>query len=281
MTILRALVLSAATTLAFVPGKRVAANGEPQRPTTNWSEPPYFGAFTVASGNTYTLLQAGTVMGTDGKLSLFAVFYASYTHDPDKVLAAAKDLFEATRLLAEKQGQSRMAIVAYFDLEPGQELSSADSFGVLYEQNQTGDWSRSPLKGTVPPAGPKWAARRAPGRDEKAEAAARASAVAWLARMDKSLDGEAWATASPQFRSRVASVDFEKMAATIRASKGRVTERTPLSALARTWVKGYPDGSYVAFDYVSRFSSAGQVVERISMVLDKDGAWRVIGYSLY
>jgi Protein of unknown function (DUF4019) len=118
-------------------------------------------------------------------------------------------------------------------------------------------------------------------RDERAESAARAIAVAWLTVLDSGFYAKAWGSASPILTKRTSASEFSRMAKGIRDSKGRQIGRRVLSTFARTHVKGLPHGSYVVLDFESKFEKAAGVVERVTTALDEDGVWRVMSYSMY
>jgi hypothetical protein len=66
----------------------------------------------------------------------------------------------------------------------------------------------------------------------------------------------------------------------VREPLGTVKSRKLQSAKYSTTLPGAPDGEYVVLKYDTSFEKKDSAVETITMALDKDGKWRVVGYYI-
>jgi hypothetical protein len=85
--------------------------------------------------------------------------------------------------------------------------------------------------------------------------AARAAADTWLGIVDAGNYAQSWETA---------------------ATKSR-TLKSSTSAKA---LPGAPDGEYVVFDFDAAYENKASATERVTVALDKDSTWRVVGYFI-
>jgi hypothetical protein len=65
----------------------------------------------------------------------------------------------------------------------------------------------------------------------------------------------------------------------VRDPLGAFAERKIVESAYKTSLAGQPPGEYVTVIFESRFANKPDVVETVTTVLDKDGKWRVTGYS--
>lgn len=121
---------------------------------------------------------------------------------------------------------------------------------------------------------PVWAQ----GTGEK-EAKAIEAAKAWLQLVDKGKFGESWDAAAFFFKSQVARDKWDARLANSRVPLGRVLSRTLSNQMYTTQLENAPKAEYV----IVRFDTAydgGKKVETVIPVLEKDGVWRVCGFSI-
>jgi hypothetical protein len=121
-----------------------------------------------------------------------------------------------------------------------------------------------------------WASSPMP--QEAAEAAAIASAEAWLAKVDAGKYAESWQEAAEIFRSAVAKEKWLSMVAAVRQPLGKVGSRKLISKKYTESLPNAPAGKYVVLQFETSFENKKGAVETITPMLDKDGTWRVSGY---
>lgn len=107
--------------------------------------------------------------------------------------------------------------------------------------------------------------------------AARAAVDSWLNLIDTGNYAKSWDEAATFFKSAVPSETWQGAVKTARSPFGALKSRTVRSAIPASKLPGAPEGEYVVFDFDAIFEQkpAG---ERVTVVRDKDGAWRVVGY---
>jgi opacity protein-like surface antigen len=118
------------------------------------------------------------------------------------------------------------------------------------------------------------------GAADDPEAKAVAAAKSWLALVDAGTYGPSWDAAASMFKSTVTKVDWERMAASARGPFGKLRSRELTSSKAVTSLPGAPDGHYVVIQFKTAFEHKAQAVETVTVVLEKDGIWRVTGYFI-
>jgi len=120
---------------------------------------------------------------------------------------------------------------------------------------------------------PAWA------QHEAQEAKAEEAAKAWLTLVDTGQFGQSWDKAAFYFRSQVAREKWDASLANSRVPLGRVTSRTLLNKKYTTELENAPKAEYVVILYNTVFDG-GKRVEIVVPVLEKDGVWRVCGFSI-
>jgi hypothetical protein len=114
----------------------------------------------------------------------------------------------------------------------------------------------------------------------EAEKAAQQAAQSWLALFDSGKYEENWEQASQGLKDIADKQDFIESLATARGRTGKVVTRKLKSSVYTTKLAGSPDGQYVVIQYESSFENLGSAIEVLVPMLDKDGKWRVSGYSV-
>jgi Protein of unknown function (DUF4019) len=113
------------------------------------------------------------------------------------------------------------------------------------------------------------------------------AAERWLVPVDAQRYGDAWAMASEPFKAKVARDAFRDGIAAIRKDYGKVEKRVgermafrndmPAPDQGDTAVKA---GTEVAILFDTVFAGQKKAQEEVTMVLEKDGIWRVAGYYI-
>ena len=123
-----------------------------------------------------------------------------------------------------------------------------------------------------------------PGRialaQQDKEAAALASAKAWLAVVDTGHYAQSWDDAAGIFKGAVIKERWVELLETGRKFMGEVVFRKLLKTNYQTCLPGAPDGQYVVIQFETAFTNKKKAVETITPTLDKDGRWRVSGYFI-
>ena len=108
--------------------------------------------------------------------------------------------------------------------------------------------------------------------------AGRAAVDAWLSLVDGANYRQSWETAGAFFKNAVPSEKWQAAVKTARSQFGAFKSRTQKSATTATTLPGAPDGEYVVFNFDAAYEKKAVAVEIVTVVREKDGAWRVVGY---
>jgi hypothetical protein len=118
------------------------------------------------------------------------------------------------------------------------------------------------------------------GQDARLQAAQR-SAEEWLALTDATRYADSRKEASAAFQAAVSEQSWSHEMQNIRRwPQGKVGTRKLKSAVYSTTLPGAPDGEYVVVTYDTDFENKPAAVETVTVSLEKDGIWRVAGYSV-
>jgi hypothetical protein len=111
--------------------------------------------------------------------------------------------------------------------------------------------------------------------------AAHAAARQWLALADK-LDGSAsYAAAGARFREPLTATAWADALAKARAPLGALVQRTIVeTAFDRAAPGGGAEVDIVMILYRTSFANRPTASETVTLELERDGAWRVIGYFI-
>jgi len=113
------------------------------------------------------------------------------------------------------------------------------------------------------------------------------AAERWLVPVDGQRYADAWAMAAESFKAKVPRDDFRDGIGKIRKDYGKVEKRTG-ERMAFRGDKPAPDqpdaqakpGTEVSILFDTVFQGNRKAQEEITMVLEKDGVWRVAGYYI-
>ena len=109
---------------------------------------------------------------------------------------------------------------------------------------------------------------------------AKAAASAWLNLVDAADSRSSWEQASVNFKSAVSSAQWSQALSGVRGPLGALRQREQKTAQFTKTLPGAPDGQYVVLQYQSSFQSKAAATETVTVVLDPDGSWRVVGYFI-
>lgn len=125
---------------------------------------------------------------------------------------------------------------------------------------------------------PAWA------QNEEAEKKAEGAARAWLALADAGRYLESWDALSPYFRGLVTREKWDAQLVNLRTPFGIVKSRTLAWKKYTTELEYAPKGEYVVIMFKTVFENMpkGQKeqIETIVPMLQRDGTWRVAGYTI-
>ena len=113
------------------------------------------------------------------------------------------------------------------------------------------------------------------------------AAERWLVPVDAQRYNDAWAMAAESFKAKVPRDTFREGIGKIRKDYGKVVKRAGERMAFRGDVPA-PDqgdaavrpGTEVSIMFEATFAGDKQAQEEITMVLEKDGVWRVAGYYI-
>jgi len=113
------------------------------------------------------------------------------------------------------------------------------------------------------------------------------AAERWLVPVDTQRYADAWTMASESFKAKVARDSFRDGIAAIRKDYGKVEKRSGEKMAFRGDMPA-PDqgnapmkaGTEVAVLFDTVFAGRKQAQEEVTVVLEKDGVWRVAGYYI-
>lgn len=110
--------------------------------------------------------------------------------------------------------------------------------------------------------------------------AAKSAASGWLALVDAQDAKSSWQQASSAFKSAVTAAQWSQALDSVRRPLGALRQRESKAAEFKTSLPGAPDGKYVLLQYQSTFESKAAAVETVTVVMDPDGVWKVVGYFI-
>lgn len=111
-------------------------------------------------------------------------------------------------------------------------------------------------------------------QETKETVAARAAAEKWLKLVDAGDYSNAWNSSSEEVRAGTSGFFWTTVVSASRLPLGEARSRKLKAAVPGA------NGKQVAFEYESRFGKDQTVSETVKAAHEKDGAWRVTGYSV-
>jgi hypothetical protein len=113
---------------------------------------------------------------------------------------------------------------------------------------------------------------------QNSNAAAQAAAESWLGLVDGQQYAESWRAAATLFKNAVTQQMWQQLVQTARSPLGTLKSRAVKSTTSAKTLPGAPDGEYVVLQFNTTFERKALALETISVVLEADGNWRVVGY---
>jgi hypothetical protein len=117
------------------------------------------------------------------------------------------------------------------------------------------------------------------GNSEKEEAAVTA-AEEWLSLVDHEKYAESWDEAAQFFKGQVSKDQWVTVVQSVRGPLGKNISRKLAAKGYETSLPRAPEGEYVVIQFNTSFENKKHAVETVTPMLDKDGKWRVCGYSV-
>jgi hypothetical protein len=107
-----------------------------------------------------------------------------------------------------------------------------------------------------------------------------AAVNSWLPLIDKRRYAESWQKAAEFFKTTVSEKQWVQTLHAVRSPLGNSISRKLMSSTYKTSLPNAPDGQYVVIQLNSSFTIQKSVIETITLMMDKDGKWRVAGYFI-
>ena len=112
------------------------------------------------------------------------------------------------------------------------------------------------------------------------ESAALIATGKWLGLIDAGNYTESRDKAAESFRKAVTPEQWRQSLQTVREPLGKLFLRRVKTKTYTTSLPGLPDGEYVVIEFDTFFEYKQSAIETVTSVLERDGQWKVIGYSL-
>ena len=106
------------------------------------------------------------------------------------------------------------------------------------------------------------------------------NAQAWLRLLDDAEYELCWQNAAEYFRNSVSLEEWKEKGSSARSAVGHLQTRKLKQSHATDDIGVGPKGKYCICEYDCVFSSVGSIVERVTLLQEDDGQYRVIGYYL-
>jgi hypothetical protein len=116
--------------------------------------------------------------------------------------------------------------------------------------------------------------------DSGKEAAAVSAAEKWLATVDAGKYAASWKEAAEFFRNAVKPEQWEQSMQSARKPLGKLVSRKVQTKIYKTSLPGAPDGEYVVIQIETSFENKKTSIETVTLMMEKDGNWRVSGYYI-
>lgn len=101
----------------------------------------------------------------------------------------------------------------------------------------------------------------------------------WLGVVDQGQYAESWSAAGKLFQANMQQQRWVQTLTGARQPLGNVISREVAGSEIRTSLPGAPAGTYAIVSYATNFQNKQDIIENVTMVLEEDGQWRVVGYS--
>ena len=103
---------------------------------------------------------------------------------------------------------------------------------------------------------------------------------AWLQLVDEGKYSKSWNEAAQYFKNAVTREQWKTSLESVRSPLGKLLSRNLKSKNYTKTLPGAPDGEYVVIQYETSFQNKQHAIETVTLMMDKDGKWRVSGYYI-
>ena len=110
--------------------------------------------------------------------------------------------------------------------------------------------------------------------------AAQQQARAWLALADRGDASATWQASGKLFRDTVTVEQWGDALRQVRPPLGAALERSLLSTQFAKSFPGAPEGDFALLVFRTRFAQKEESRETLTLQLEPDGTWRVVGYVI-
>lgn len=119
---------------------------------------------------------------------------------------------------------------------------------------------------------------QAPAADPQLTAA-RNVAQQWIAFVDQGQYAESWSASGKLFQANMQQQQWVQTLTGARTPLGTVISREVAGSEIRESLPGAPAGRYALVSFATNFQNKPDIIETVTMVMEEDGQWRVVGYS--
>jgi Protein of unknown function (DUF4019) len=106
------------------------------------------------------------------------------------------------------------------------------------------------------------------------------TAVRWLELVDAGQYAASWKLAAKSFQAGVTKAEWIAGMKKVRALYGKVLSRKFKDSMYAVNPPGFPAGEHETLQFTINLARRGQAAEVVSMIMQKNGKWRVAGYSI-
>lgn len=110
--------------------------------------------------------------------------------------------------------------------------------------------------------------------------AAQKQALDWLALTDRGDAAASWRASGKQFQNAITADKWADALRQVRPQLGEVAERSVQSTQITKNIPGAPDGDYALLVFRTSFAKKTDSSEHVTLQLEADGVWRVVGYFI-
>lgn len=118
----------------------------------------------------------------------------------------------------------------------------------------------------------------APAPDPQLTAAVNV-AQQWIALVDQGQYAESWSASGKLFQANMQQQQWVQTLTGARMPLGSVVSREVAGSEIRESLPGAPAGRYALVSFATNFENKPDIIETVTMILEEDGQFRVVGYS--
>ena len=108
-----------------------------------------------------------------------------------------------------------------------------------------------------------------------------AAAVAFLQQVDDGQYAQSWEACSAYLKKDIPQQEWVERLSAVRAATGKLLDRKQKNYIYTKEPKeGIPEGEYLVYVFSSKFTDKDELTETVTLMLEKDNAWRVAGYFI-